>query len=714
MAYTLSATLEGHDQDVRNLIAIDASTFASCSRDGSVRTWMQDNINGASSNEWKSLLVHHTTAFINSLCFLDGILYCGGTEVIIQGFPYLSSQEENNNEPLFSLIGHSKNVCALSSYSSDDGDDYIISGSWDQTAIVWQNGEPLYRLVGHEASVWDAKFINKHKFITCSADKTVKIWENDKCVSTFTHLHTDVIRSIDVLGDHFITSSNDGTIKYCDFDGKILKEFLGHESFVYQAIFAQDKKIISCGEDRSIRIWDLETGNILQVITVPSISVWSVVQLNNGDIVAGSSDHLIRVFTQEKSRFASDLELEKFRSSVENSAINSKTLGIDETKLSPYEVLQFPGKKEGQVVAVKTPTGAIEAHQYSSGVWGKIGDVVGSSGNESKVEFEGQTYDYVFDVDVEEGKPPLKLPCNANDNPYDVAEQFLAKYDLPASFKDQVVRFIIKNTGGVDLSTKENKVKVSNILPSKENFLSLDNFNVDKLYSGICKLNSNEENNFEEPTLNELRIALENPATNVDFLWTNAAIIRANWKQKVPAYDILRIIVPYLPSPDNLTEFITEGLTSESLVVKMLTVRSLVNIFQNSDWGLELMSSPSIYESIFSVIDSEYSENFRQKPQMAIAISSLVYNYTVLILRENKYELIPTIADVLNNKYGSSHLVLDSEEASYRLLIAFGNLATIEHSLLQYYSSISWIKDVKARYGTEKRFSYVFDDLSSM
>jgi phospholipase A-2-activating protein len=28
--------------------------------------------------------------------------------------------------------------------------------------------------------------------------------------------------------------------------------------------------------------------------------------------------------------------------------------------------------------------------------------------------FEGREYDFVFDVDIQEGAPPLKLPYNAN------------------------------------------------------------------------------------------------------------------------------------------------------------------------------------------------------------------------------------------------------------------------------------------------------------
>lgn len=36
---------------------------------------------------------------------------------------------------------------------------------------------------------------------------------------------------------------------------------------------------------------------------------------------------------------------------------------------------------------------------------------------------EGQQYDFVFDVDVADGVPPLKLPVNKGDNPYTAADK---------------------------------------------------------------------------------------------------------------------------------------------------------------------------------------------------------------------------------------------------------------------------------------------------
>lgn len=72
------------------------------------------------------------------------------------------------------------------------------------------------------------------------------------------------------------------------------------------------------------------------------------------------------------------------------------------------------------------------------------GDTMGVS---SKV-YNGRTYDYVFDVDVEDGAPPRKLPYNNGDNMYEVADRWLAEQGLPAGYREQIVNFISQNAGG--------------------------------------------------------------------------------------------------------------------------------------------------------------------------------------------------------------------------------------------------------------------------
>src|SRR5258708_7635284 len=46
--------------------------------------------------------------------------------------------------------------------------------------------------------------------------------------------------------------------------------------------------------------------------------------------------------------------------------------------------------------------------------WTKIGTVVDAVGSGRKQLYEGKEYDYVFDVDIQDGAPPLKLPYNAS------------------------------------------------------------------------------------------------------------------------------------------------------------------------------------------------------------------------------------------------------------------------------------------------------------
>lgn len=63
------------------------------------------------------------------------------------------------------------------------------------------------------------------------------------------------------------------------------------------------------------------------------------------------------------------------------------------------------------------------------GAWDKVGSVVGgpedtddTMGVPSKWH-NGRQYDFVVDVDFEDGVPPKKLAFNRDDNPYDVAER---------------------------------------------------------------------------------------------------------------------------------------------------------------------------------------------------------------------------------------------------------------------------------------------------
>jgi len=65
-------------------------------------------------------------------------------------------------------------------------------------------------------------------------------------------------------------------------------------------------------------------------------------------------------------------------------------------------------------------------------------------------------YDYVFDVEIYENQPPLKLPYNSAQDPWQAAHAFLERNEISQMFLDQVANFIQQQTQGVTLGTAQN------------------------------------------------------------------------------------------------------------------------------------------------------------------------------------------------------------------------------------------------------------------
>lgn len=103
--------------------------------------------------------------------------------------------------------------------------------------------------------------------------------------------------------------------------------------------------------------------------------------------------------------------------------------------------------------------GKIEAYVWSNQTksWTNVGTVVDAIGSGRKQLYKGREYDFVFDVDFQEGAPPLKLPYNASENPFDAARRFLEDNELPMTYLDTVGNFIVTNAKGVELGGSQDR-----------------------------------------------------------------------------------------------------------------------------------------------------------------------------------------------------------------------------------------------------------------
>lgn len=761
--YKLRTTLKGHKLDVRGVAKISESQLVSASRDGSGRLWdLKYDLDVNSGGVF--CYMSPTGQFINSVAYIPEasdhpLIAFGGKEQIISLCPAAESfAKPGDDNGTLKLVGHTGNVCSLDAQVTQ-----LISGSWDYTAKVWDlhSFSVKYDLVGHSAAVWDAKIVSADQevYLTCSADKTIRKWQKGRQVACFTG-HNDVVRKLLVLpgGNQFVSASNDGTLKIWELTtGKVLQSLEGHTSFVYDVGVTSTGDIVSTAEDRSVRIW--RNGKTAQVITLPCLSAWCVSVLSNDDIAVGGSGKDIYVFTTEKDRFATEQGLANFGELVQLSRISEQSLdNLKRTDLPSYDRLSTPGNEEGAVVMVKSPTGAIEAHQWSCGEWVKIGDVVGSTGvSGDKKDYNGKSYDYIFDVDIEDGKPPLKLPYNVTDNPYAAAERFLASNDLPFTYNDEVVRFIQENTKGFNLEQQQGKAQQlpvepqltplsdglhqSSVFPQKT-FIKFADYKADVLYRGFVKLNLSQapEVAFQSIETRKVKSALDDlSSTRATYLLSSVVphiLTKWNKDSKLVGYDFLRISIPRITIADiakssDCGEALfapimssLEDVEETDLAVAMMISKVLSNLVTSplfaqvflsvTDHGSVLLSEP--FESlcqklVVAVKVFTSSEVSRSNKHFVVAMSAtasflynlLAYVFTIGTLDAESASLksISSVVDELGEDF-----VHANEECTYRLCVTLGNLlAAGIVSLLP-----SWYSIAKSTY-TDARFASIYKDV---
>lgn len=773
--FKLSTTLQGHEQDVRAVVAPSSDLIVSGLRDATARVWHPHNHgNWASEVPVDSTIAFQspTNAFINAVTFVpsdsEPLLAAAGQEAII----YLTLPQDNFVKPgddygKYQLIGHSGNICSL---SYKDG--LIISSSWDSTAKVWDLDllQVKFDLQGHAYSVWDAKIVDaaSNTFLTCSADRTIRKWVGNKEVKQYKG-HDDVVRKLLILPGNktFASASNDTTIRIWDLEtGDLLNTLYGHDSFVYDLAVLSNGDLVSCGEDRTVRIW--RDSKVIQAITLPCISVWCVSVLPNDDFVVGSSDNQLRVFTRSSDRVAPEYQLQEFKQLVQESAISEQSVDdLKKTDIPSYEALEKPGKQEGSTIMVKSPAGVIEAHQWSGGEWVKIGDVVGSAGTSgSKKEYLGKMYDYVFDVDVEDGKPPLKLPFNINENPYAAAERFLADNELPASYLQEVVQFIEQNTAGVQLEEQsgppkpvpnpfadvhpepKTESKASTIFPQKT-LISFKDYKPEQLIKGLTKFNGDQspEQKFSEGELAQIQANLLdlNSKRALELITIYLPKIINEWdvSKKLIGYDILRVTIPKVTTVDLLrsteaAEFILNSINqgfneldssdSLSLPLLMMLLKVLNNLVGNTLF-LQLfidvdetknnsLAFSSAFEELLTKLASlllGYTTSSKQSKHYNTTVTSLasfIYNLSAFPFINSSFKAnTKASAPVINfaNSVADA-LIASSGEAAYRLSIAFGNYLTLK-AITEY---PSWAAKVEELYGTEQRFKELSQDLQKI
>ncbi|ONM51175.1 transducin family protein / WD-40 repeat family protein [Zea mays] len=417
--YRLGLQLHGHTDDVRGICVCGDAGIATSSRDRTVKFWTRNPEKESEYVLSKTLAGH--SSFVGPLAWIppsdrfpEGGIVSGGMDT----FVFLWDLQKG--EVAETMKGHSSQVTGLAVDTNGD----IISSSMDCTVRRWRNGNAI--------EVWEA-----HKV---AVQTVLKLPTGE--------LFTDTVRFLASMpGLGILSASHDSTVKLWALSGQPLLDMIGHSSLVYSVDAHSSGLIASGSEDRSLKIW--KDGVCVQSIEHPGC-IWDAKFLGNGDIVTACSDGTTRIWTADSNRFCSDEEIAAYTDLISQYTLSRKTVGgLKLMDLPGVEALQVPGNSDGQTLIVREGDNGV-AYSWNSAElkWDKIGEVVDGPGEAAQGQVhDGVRYDFVFNVDIGDGEPIRKLPYNRSDDPYTVADKWLLKENLPLTYRQQVVEFILQNSG---------------------------------------------------------------------------------------------------------------------------------------------------------------------------------------------------------------------------------------------------------------------------
>ena len=114
------------------------------------------------------------------------------------------------------------------------------------------------------------------------------------------HFDEIVCCSLSKGGQYFVTASNEGIIKVWESaTGRNLYTIDGHEDRVTNCVVTINDEFISCSEDCTIKLWDLESGNLIKMFSHESSINFFDINLEKNILASACGDHLIMIWDLE-------------------------------------------------------------------------------------------------------------------------------------------------------------------------------------------------------------------------------------------------------------------------------------------------------------------------------------------------------------------------------------------------------------------------------
>ena len=194
------------------------------------------------------------------------------------------------------MRGHGGPVRAI--VVTPDGDT-AVSGSFDQSAIVWSLEEGAARQVlrFHDGAVNAVALLTKGGFLTAGEDGRIALWRRSATApEQVIEAHKGPIAALSVSADGALVASAswDGTARVTPLEAGAVRVLEGHQGNVNGVAFLPGGGVVTAGYDATLRIWPADPGGAPVVRTLPS-ALNGVAVAPDGEIVVAGADGVVRM-----------------------------------------------------------------------------------------------------------------------------------------------------------------------------------------------------------------------------------------------------------------------------------------------------------------------------------------------------------------------------------------------------------------------------------
>ncbi|XP_050298432.1 serine-threonine kinase receptor-associated protein [Anthonomus grandis grandis] len=226
--------------------------------------------------------------------------------------------------------GHTRPVVHLDFSDVTESSYFLISACKDGKPMLRQGdtGDWIGTFEGHKGAVWGVALNSEAtRAASGAADFTGKVWDAISGEELHSFQHNHIVKSVDFSQDSalFATGSNEKLVRIFDLNKPEASPdiFSGHTSGIRHVLFFRnDTHLVSCADDKTLRVWNRSTKEEVQKVTFPC---------NPNSLEVSKDGSVLTVAYSNKVAFYDAESLNKIRECTIPSPVNSASLHPDKS-----------------------------------------------------------------------------------------------------------------------------------------------------------------------------------------------------------------------------------------------------------------------------------------------------------------------------------------------------------------------------------------------